>query len=92
MLLTLRVILLGAVALVPLAETYRVTVTRKDDNLYKIDGTKLYIKTNYCYEYSYSEKAILVYQRNSMRNKLIFDQRPGRSRECQVEDLLQGDK
>lgn len=39
---------------------YQVNITRKDDGLYKIDGTDFYIKTKYCYEYCYSEEVILV--------------------------------
>jgi hypothetical protein len=39
--------------------TYKVEVTRVDSHLYKIDGTSYYIKMPYCYEYSYSEEAIL---------------------------------
>lgn len=38
---------------------YEVELTRKGSNLYKIDGTSLYIKTRYCYEYSYGEEVIL---------------------------------
>src|SRR5687768_2706737 len=39
--------------------TYKVSVTRKATNLYKVDGTKIYIETSYCYEYSYMVDAIL---------------------------------
>lgn len=39
---------------------YEVTVTRKGDNLYKIDGTNYYVETSMCYEYCVYEKAILV--------------------------------
>lgn len=38
---------------------YKVTVTRKGDNLYKIDGTEYYIETTLCYEYGYYMDAIL---------------------------------
>ena len=38
---------------------YEVNVTRKDSHIYKIDGTDYYIEMPYCYEYCYSEKAIL---------------------------------
>ncbi len=41
------------------AENYKISVTRKDSNLYKIDGKEMYIKTRYCYEYAYSENAFL---------------------------------
>jgi hypothetical protein len=43
------------------ADYYKVSVTRKDSNLYKIDGTDLYIRTKYCYEYATGQKAILVW-------------------------------
>ena len=39
--------------------TYRVEVTRVENHIYKIDGTNFYLKMPYCYEYSYSEDAIL---------------------------------
>lgn len=47
--------------IVPLAmaENYEVTVTRKGANLYKVDGKEILIRTKYCYEYAYSETAIL---------------------------------
>jgi len=38
---------------------YEVSVTRVDDHIYKIDGTSLYIEMPYCYEYSYSDDAIM---------------------------------
>ncbi len=43
------------------AEVYRVTVTLNADGLYQVDGTSLYVQTRYCYEYAYSEDAILKY-------------------------------
>jgi hypothetical protein len=39
---------------------YKVDITRKGSNIYKIDGRDIYIETRYCYEYSYSEEVILV--------------------------------
>lgn len=41
------------------ADNFSVSVTRKGNNLYKIDGQKIYIHTRYCYEYAYSENAFL---------------------------------
>lgn len=41
------------------SDFYKVSVTRKDQDLYLIDGNGIYIKTRYCYEYAYSEEAIL---------------------------------
>lgn len=39
--------------------TYSITITREGDDFYRIDGTDIYIKTRYCYEYYYSQDAIL---------------------------------
>jgi hypothetical protein len=41
--------------------SYDVYVTRKAKNLYRADGTGTYILTRYCYEYVYSQKAVLRY-------------------------------
>ena len=41
------------------SEGYEVSVTRKSANLYKVDGKDIFIRTQYCYEYAYSETAIL---------------------------------
>lgn len=54
------------------AEYYIVNVKRVDQDLYKTNSG-LYIQTNYCYEYSYWEDAILKYDDYSYDNKLIFD-------------------
>lgn len=35
------------------------TVTRKSKNLYKVDGSSVWLYTRYCYEYAYSEEAVL---------------------------------
>ncbi len=53
---------------------YKVNVTRKATNLYKVEGTKYYIQTKYCYEYSYSSEAILTLgnQYGYTKGKLIF--------------------
>ena len=42
--------------------SYDVSVTRKGQDLYRVDGTSTYIGTRYCYEYAYSQKAVLRYQ------------------------------
>jgi hypothetical protein len=73
------------------AESYRVSVTRKDKDMYRIDRTKTYIKTKYCYEYVYSESAVLNYERGAYDNKLIFDKRPGPVTSCDVDKLLTED-
>ena len=60
---TLRVLaLLGSVltlASAMAADVYKVTVTRKGHDLYEVQGGQIYIKTRYCYEYVYSDEAIL---------------------------------
>ena len=53
-----------------LAGTYEIKVTRKDSNLYKVDGKNVIIKTKYCYEYVYSADAIL--RMSGRSGKLIF--------------------
>ena len=71
-------------------DTYRVTVTRTSSDLYRVDGTKVYIKTKFCYEFVFSEEAVLRYTRYAFDNKLIFDKRnPVVS--CDVEKVLTED-
>jgi hypothetical protein len=38
---------------------YQVDITRKASNMYKIEGTKLYVETNLCYEFVYFENVFL---------------------------------
>jgi hypothetical protein len=54
---------------------YDVTVTRKGQDLYLVDGTSTYIHTRYCYEYSYSQRAILRNQGSGTfaSGSLIFE-------------------
>jgi hypothetical protein len=49
---------LSATAVFP-ADRYKVNLTRKDRNLYKVDGTAFWVQTRYCYEYGYGEEAAL---------------------------------
>jgi len=65
-------------------EYYKVNVKRIEQNLYKITSSNFYIVTQYCYEYTYGEDAILKYEANSYDNQLIFDS--GTS--CKVVKLL----
>lgn len=44
--------------------TYKVEVTRKGSNIYKLEGTKYYIETRYCYEYATYDDAILEVESN----------------------------
>ncbi|MBK7344263.1 MAG: hypothetical protein IPJ06_14930 [Saprospiraceae bacterium] len=39
--------------------SYKVEISRKGSNIYKLEGTKYYIETRYCYEYATYEDAIL---------------------------------
>jgi len=72
-----------AVPIYAYAELYKVNVKRIDQDLYKTtDG--FYIKTRYCYEYTYGNDAVLKYEQYSYDNKLIFDS--GNS--CQVEKVF----
>ncbi len=53
---------------------YKVNVTRKANNIYKVEGTDYYLETNFCYEYSYSDEAILSIesQYGYTKGKLFF--------------------
>jgi hypothetical protein len=46
-------------ASVAAAERYQVSLTRKDSNLYKVDGQPFWIQTRYCYVYGYGEDAVV---------------------------------
>jgi hypothetical protein len=54
--------------------SYSVTVTRSDANIYKLRSgfAEGIIETRYCYEYAYSDPAILIYDRYSSNNKIVF--------------------
>ena len=54
------------------AEIYKVTVRRIDMDLYRT-SEGVYIQTKYCYEYAYGDDAVLIYERYSYDNKLVFD-------------------
>lgn len=41
------------------ADRYQVNLTRKDRNLYKVDGQPLWVQTRYCYVYGYGKDAML---------------------------------
>ena len=56
---------------------YKVKISRVDQDIYIIEGTDLYIKTNYCYELCYNEEVILIirngYNRKCSFGEVIFD-------------------
>jgi hypothetical protein len=41
------------------ADRYKVNLTRKDQDLYQVDGTAIWVQTQYCYVYGYGEEAAL---------------------------------
>ena len=53
---------------------YLINVTRKTSDLYKIDNKNIYIKTKYCYEYSYSQEVVLKVESSYgyTKGKIIF--------------------
>ena len=69
----LAVLFAALLPAIAFAEVYAVSVTRIDQNLYKTNGSTLYIETRYCYEYAIGESAVLKYGQYSYDNKLIFD-------------------
>lgn len=42
------------------AGTFAVRVTRIGSNLYRIDGTSIFLQTRFCYEYSYGQSAVVT--------------------------------
>jgi hypothetical protein len=74
LLLAILCVYLGLATAVLRAEVFRVSVTRVDRDLYRIEGNnpKLYIETRYCYEYANRDDAVLRYERYAYDNKLIF--------------------
>lgn len=53
---------------------YKVNLTRKGSNIYKIEGTKYWLETKYCYEYALWEDVILIVESNYgyTKGKIIF--------------------
>jgi hypothetical protein len=84
------VVLVVTTGLAEGANRYKVSVTRKDSNLYAIDGTSYWLKTKYCYEYAYSQDAVIVWEgAGSFSNKLVFlDSDHKKSAECDIELML----
>ena len=78
------VIIAGSLSSVVHAEYYKVNVKRVDQNLYNTTTGGLYIKTRYCYEYTYGDDAVLKYEDYSYDNKLIFDS----GTTCEVEKVF----
>ncbi len=55
--------------------TFKIEVTRKGSNIYKVEGTNYYIETRYCYEYATYDEAILKVESNYGYDKgtIIFN-------------------
>lgn len=55
--------------------TYEIEITRKGSNIYKLEGTKYYIETRYCYEYATYDDAILKVESNYgyQKGTIYFD-------------------
>ena len=71
------------------SDYYKVSVTRAAQDLYQVDGTRVYIKTRFCYEYVYSSDAIVVIESPYGYNvgQIIFVGNGGNN--CEVEKVLQ---
>lgn len=67
------------------AQSYDVSVTRKDRNVYKVDGKQLLVRTKYCYVYAYSEEAVLR-MRGRTGDLIFIDSRD----KCDVEAVYSG--
>jgi hypothetical protein len=69
------ILLISLLGSVYAEDYYKVTVTRKDNDLYKVETTKFYIQTQFCYQYVYFEAAILRIDSTYgfTIGKLIFD-------------------
>ncbi|PDH65683.1 MAG: hypothetical protein CNE89_10965 [Sphingomonadaceae bacterium MED-G03] len=59
----IRMLISGAILVsltsVANAERYSVSLTRKDSNLYQVDGQKVFVMTKYCYHYGYGDDAVI---------------------------------
>ena len=62
------------------ADNYALSVTRTGDNLYKVDGKDIFVRTRYCYEYLHYENSLLRMYGSS--GEIIFTRSGGK---CDVE-------
>lgn len=53
---------------------YKISLTRKGSNIYRVDNTKLWIETRYCYEYATYDDVILIVESSYgyTKGKIIF--------------------
>jgi hypothetical protein len=67
--------------------TYDVTVSRESQDLYKVQFKMTWIKTQFCYEYVYFDRAILIWNgKFASGNRVVFSG----GRTCDVVDVLVG--
>jgi hypothetical protein len=68
------------------ADVYKLTVTREEQDLYAVQGSRIYIKTKVCFQFVYSDEAILRVDspRAVIIGKIFF---PGGA-SCDVEEIF----
>ena len=68
------------------ADVYKLTVTREEQDLYAVQGSRIYIKTKVCFQFVYSDEAILRVgsPRAIIIGKIFF---PGGA-SCNVEEIF----
>lgn len=66
------VTLVLATPLTAVADYYRVTVTRKAQDVYRDDSSGTLIITRYCYEYAYADRAVLKWEGRYGDNWITF--------------------
>jgi len=80
-------LLIFAILILPtasLAEYYKVSVSKKGDNLYKVEGQNIYIITKFCIELALGEDVILDIDATG-QGKMMF---PNSNSSCDVEKIL----
>ena len=65
-------VVLSALAVPLQAETYNITVRRIDKDLYQDRSSRTLIETRYCYEYAYSDEAVLRWESRYATNWIVF--------------------
>lgn len=55
--------------------TYKIEITRKGNNIYKLEGTNYYVETSYCFEFTNYDDAVLILESNYgfYKGKIIFE-------------------
>lgn len=77
---------LGTLGTTVAESVYEEYITRKSNDLYQIDGKAIYIKTRFCYEYSYSEKVLFTYNPYGgySQGKIMFKN----GQTCDIEKIM----